>query len=96
MSFLRHHVSERGRLTLSSGLLLPFSFLGIETRREGCTHSVEMNDDGPICFHHGSLTPQRYHFAEDTHGFVGKGIEILGVDTRSSIGGHFGAGGRDG
>lgn len=57
-----------------------------------CTHSVEMNEYGPICFHHSRIASQRYDFAEDPHGSIGKSIEIFGVDTRSSFGGHGGLG----
>lgn len=57
-------------------------------RFSGCTHSVEINDYGPVCFHHCRFASQRYDFAEDADGSVGEGIEILGVNTRSSFGGH--------
>ena len=57
-------------------------------RFSGCTHSVEINDYGPVCFHHCRFASQRYDFAEDADSSVGEGIEILGVNTRSSFGGH--------
>lgn len=54
----------------------------------GGTHSVEINDYGPVCFHHCRFASQRYDFTEDADGAVGEGIEILGVNTRGSFGGH--------